>query len=94
MPMLPLFKTVKSDEPFDEATSKTLRVGRVEVPWTNRVDTLVVVPMPTLPLAETLSKLIPVEVLTWKGLRVVVPWTNNEVVEFEAFTPATVPLSI
>ena len=79
---------------MEEATLKRSKAGVVLVPWTNRLATLVVVPIATVPLGLTVNREIPVEVLTWKGLSVVVPWTNRETVAEEALTPATVPLSI
>jgi len=71
-----------------------LKLGRVAVPWTYKVEALVVVPIPTEPLALTLNKVMPVEELIWKGFKVVVPWTNNETVADDAFTPPTTLLSI
>ena len=53
-----------------------------------------VVPMATVPLGLIVNSDIPVEVLTWNGFKVVVPWTSRETVAEEALTPATVPLSM
>jgi hypothetical protein len=52
------------------------------------------VPIPTLPLAKTVSRDVPVELETLKGLRFPEPWTLKEVAEEVAFTPATVPLAM
>ena len=49
----PLLATVNWAVPLEEATLKMSVVGRVEVPWTERVATGVLEPMPTKPLALT-----------------------------------------
>ena len=51
-------------------------------------------PIAIVPLVFTLNSEIPVELLTWKGLSVVLPWIKNEVAEEVALTPALVPSSI
>lgn len=76
------------------ATLNKSKAGWVLVPWTVKVASAVVVPSIAEPLTPTLKREMPVEELIWKGFKVVVPWTNREVVELEALTPATVPLSM
>ena len=49
----PLAATVNKAVPVEEATLKTSVVGRVEVPWTERVATGEEEPTPTKPLALT-----------------------------------------
>ena len=51
----PLEAMVKAETPEDEATLRISVVGRVEVPWTDRVATGVEEPMPTKPLALTVK---------------------------------------
>ena len=75
------------------ATSNKSTPGKVDVPWTARVYEGVVVPISTLPLGLTVRMDTPVELLIWKGFKVVVPWTSKETVEEEALTPTTVPSS-
>ena len=89
----PLGLTVKRLAPLEEATVKTFCVGKVDVPWTNKVEELVVVPIATEPLVLTVNSATPVEVLIWKGMFVPVPCTKKLTVEDVALTPATVPLS-
>ena len=91
---LPADVTCKANAPEEEATLNRSKVGLVDVPWTNKVETLVVVPMATEPLGLTVKMEMPVEELTWKGFKVVVPCTNKDTVADEALTPATVPLSM
>ena len=52
------------------------------------------VPMPKLPLEETIISLIPVEEAMANGSRVPVPLMLKAIVEDVALIPATVPLSI
>lgn len=94
MLMLLLLVICRAKIPVEDATRNKSKAGRVDVPCTIKLETSVVVPMATEPLALILNKEMPVEVLTWKGFRVVVPWTNKDAEEDEALTPATVPLSI
>ena len=63
------------------------------MPETARVASGVEVFMPTLLLTPTLRILVPVELLTLKGSRVVVPWMLKEIADEVALTPETVPLS-
>ena len=79
---------------MEEATLKRSKEGKVDVPCTTKVAASVVVPRLNEPLGLTFSRVMPVEELIWKGLRVVVPCTKKETVEEEALTPATVPLSM
>ena len=64
--MLMLFSPVicKASIPVEEATLNRSSEGVVDVPWTIKLATLVVVPMATVPLGLTVSKEMPVEVLT------------------------------
>lgn len=73
MPIRPLLLIWNRVVPEDEATENKLIPPNVDVPWTNKVEELVVVPIATLPLALTVNKETPVEVLIWNGFRVVVP---------------------
>ena len=85
--------TFTTDAPEEEATSNKFRLGSVEVPWTNKVAVLVVVPMATEPLELTLRSTEPVVEAIWKGSRVPEAWTLKLTPEDVAFIPATVPLS-
>lgn len=84
---------VNPDAPVEEATlSKS--VVAADVPCTdNKATGVVVEPIPTFPFPKTVNKDVPVELLTWKGLFVPVPWTRKLIVDDVALTPATVPLS-
>jgi hypothetical protein len=53
--VLPLLATVNREAPVEEATTKTLVVGKVLVPWTDRVAVGELEPMPTKPLALTVK---------------------------------------
>jgi hypothetical protein len=52
---LALLATVKALTPVEEATTKMLVVGKVDVPWTDRVAMGELEPMPTKPLALTVK---------------------------------------
>lgn len=51
----PLAPTVNSELPVEEEITKTLVVGKVEVPWTDRVAMGLDDPTPTKPLALTVK---------------------------------------
>ena len=51
----PLEAMVSREEPVEELTVKTLVVGRVDVPWTDRVAMGELLPTPTRPLALTVK---------------------------------------
>ena len=64
--MLMLFPlvTCKARMPVEEATLNISKAGWVDVPWTVKVASAVVVPNIAEPLTPTLNKEMPVEVLT------------------------------
>src|SRR4051812_18308480 len=61
IPTLPLADTCNIELPLEEATTKIGRVGNVDVPWTTKVALGVEEPMPKLPLAFIIAKVMPVE---------------------------------
>ena len=91
--MLLALVTCRARMPVEEATLNKSRPGWVEVPCTIKVAEAVVVPIRIEPLFLTENREMPVAEATLKGSKVVVPCTLKLIVEEEAFTPATVPLS-